>query len=220
MGLSSKYKSEGHCWICPLGCLYVPSDHPHRELIHDKLLLFANKIPHPVYINFYLFELSPLKIHAIKSLNPPAIFDIPDLAVEIIHILDTLSMNHLPCEVKTFVENCDITAHKYNQCTLSGAPDSMLGFKEGLFYNFLSFLDRDEMWRRWIARQERVPTNYLVILPASDGWIESLPAPPMDIPDCLQHRSRKQKPPPSLTTMIITSFHRLGINMPTTIHVG
>merc|ERR1712238_113125 len=89
-----------------------------------------------------------------------------------------------------------ITAHKYNQCTLSGAPDSMLDFKAGLFYNFLSFLDRDEKWRSWIACQERVPTNYLVISPASEGSIESLPAPPTDILDRLQHQSRKQKAPP------------------------
>jgi len=144
-GLSPKYKSKGHCWICHSGGLYIPSDHPHRELIHDKLLLFANKVKHPDYINFHFFVLSPIKIHAIKSLNPPAIFDIPDLVGEIIHILGTLSMNHLPCEVKTFVENCDITAaQKYNQCPLSGALDSMLGFKAGLFYNFLSYLDRDE----------------------------------------------------------------------------
>ena len=65
-------------------------------MIHEKLLLFANRGTHPIYINLPFFELSPIKIHAIKSLNPPAVFDIPDLVAEIIHILDTLSMNHLP----------------------------------------------------------------------------------------------------------------------------
>mmetsp|Transcript_38699 Transcript_38699/g.44219 ORF Transcript_38699/g.44219 Transcript_38699/m.44219 type:complete len:101 (-) Transcript_38699:934-1236(-) len=100
-------------------------------------------------------------------------------------------MNHLPFEVKTFVENCDITAHKYNQRTLSGSSDSMLGFKDGCFYNFLSFLNRDEEWRGWIARQERFPTNHLVILSSSEGLTESLPAPSTDTPDCLQHESRK-----------------------------
>ena len=100
IGLSPKYKSEGHCWIWPGGCIHVPFDHPRRELIHNNLLIFANRVTQPTRINF--FELSPIKIHAIKALNPPAEL-IPDLVAEIIHILDTLSMNHLPCEVKTFV---------------------------------------------------------------------------------------------------------------------
>ena len=49
--LSLKYKSEGLCWICPLGCLYLPSSHPDREKIQEKLLLFANKGTHPIYFN-------------------------------------------------------------------------------------------------------------------------------------------------------------------------
>jgi len=55
-GLSPKYKSKGHCWICPWDGLYVPFDHPYRELIHDKLLTFANKFTHPNRINFHFFN--------------------------------------------------------------------------------------------------------------------------------------------------------------------
>ena len=50
---------------------------------------------------------------------------------EIILILETLSINHLPCEVKTFVKNYDITAHRYNQRTLIGDSDSMQSFCSG-----------------------------------------------------------------------------------------
>ena len=57
-----------------------------------------------------------MKIHAIKSLHSPKNFgDIPEIVEEIIYILETLSMNHLPPEVKTFVKICDIMAHQYNQ---------------------------------------------------------------------------------------------------------
>ena len=43
---------------------------------------------------------------------------------------------------------------------------------------------------------------------------------PFDAPNCPNHKSRKWKAPPSLTTMMITSFHRLGSNIPATSHVG
>ena len=47
----------GYCWICPLGCLYVPRSHPDREKIQEELLLFANKGTHQIYINLPFFEL-------------------------------------------------------------------------------------------------------------------------------------------------------------------
>jgi len=69
IGLQPKYGPDGHCWICPLGCLYVPRSHPEREKIQEELLIFANKVTHPIYTNLPFFELSPMKIHAIKSLS-------------------------------------------------------------------------------------------------------------------------------------------------------
>ena len=39
---------------------------------------------------------------------------IPELVENIIHILETISMNHLPQKVKMFVKHCDIKAHQYN----------------------------------------------------------------------------------------------------------
>ena len=59
IGLSPKYESKGHCWICPLGCLYVPSGHPKRELMQEILLLFANKGTHPIYINLPFLNYHP-----------------------------------------------------------------------------------------------------------------------------------------------------------------
>ena len=69
-----------------------------------------------------------MKIHVIKSLNSLVMGDILKLVEEFILILETLSMNHLPREVKMFIKNCNITAHQYNQSTLIGASDSMQGF--------------------------------------------------------------------------------------------
>ena len=64
IGLCSKYISKEHCWICPLGCLYVPASYPKRERIQEQILLFANKGTHPIYINLPFFKISPMKIHA------------------------------------------------------------------------------------------------------------------------------------------------------------
>ena len=70
MGLKPDYRSNGRgCWICPLGCMYVPGGHSQREEIHEALLTFANKGSHPNYVNLPFFDLSPNKIHAIKSIK-------------------------------------------------------------------------------------------------------------------------------------------------------
>ena len=46
-----------------------------------------------------------MKIHALKSLNSSEIgYGIPEIVEDIIDILETLSMNHLPHEVKIFVK--------------------------------------------------------------------------------------------------------------------
>ena len=135
---------KGHCWICPLGFLYVPASHPNREYIQEKLLTFANKRTHPIYINLPFFVLSPMKIHAIKSINFPGVVE------STIDILETLSMNYLPCEVKTFVKNCDITAHQYNQRTLIGDSDSMQGFCGGSYMGIQNFLDN------YISKERKV----------------------------------------------------------------
>ena len=75
-----------------------------------------------------------MKIHALKSLNSLEMgYGITEIVEDSIDILETFSINHLPHKVKMFVKNCDITAHQYNQRTLIGASDSMLGFQIGHF---------------------------------------------------------------------------------------
>ena len=60
IGLEPNYNSDGRgCFICPLGCLYVPASHPQREEFHEALLRIANKGSHPIYVNLPFFELSP-----------------------------------------------------------------------------------------------------------------------------------------------------------------
>ena len=148
--------SKGHCWICPLGCLYVPRSHPHWEKIQEYLLVFANKGTHPIYTNLPFFELSPMKIHAIKSLDlHPSEVGLGLLVGDIIESLDQLSMNHLPRNVKMFVKHCDITTHEYNQRTLIGAPDSLWGFDARHFSGMNIDNYQKSEWDNWIARQQK-----------------------------------------------------------------
>ena len=127
--------------------------------IQEELLLFANKGTHPIYINLPFFELSPMKIHALKSLNSSEMnYGIPEIVEDIIDILEILSMNHLPHEVKMSVTNCDITAHQYNQRTFIGASDSMLGFcfRHLNTMNINNYQLNPE-WEDWIACQQMEP---------------------------------------------------------------
>ena len=60
--LKPNYKSNGKgCWICPLGCLYVPSGHPQREEFHKALLTIANKGSRPIYVNLPFSNYHPTK---------------------------------------------------------------------------------------------------------------------------------------------------------------
>ena len=103
-------KSQGHCWICPLGCLFVPSRHPHHQHLCDKLLIFANKGSHPVFrLHQTVFELCPHKIHRLKQTFPKAV-------PLILLTLEGLSLNEVAPEVKLFVRLCDTTAHQYEHC--------------------------------------------------------------------------------------------------------
>ena len=160
MGLRPNYKSDGRgCWIFPLGCLYVPSGHPRREEFHEALLTIANKGSHPIYVKLTYFELSPDKIHAIKSINTTE-----NLTEYIIHILYNISINHLPHEVEMFVRNCDTTKHQYNQCTLIGSSDCLLGYSGTLANNwnlgnldfFLELTATPEEWKGWLAIKQKL----------------------------------------------------------------
>ena len=96
-------KSGGQCWICPLGCMYVPLNHPDREQVQDTLLKIANKGIHPMYPNLPFFELSRRKILQLATVHYKIM-----IAGPIIEMLENISMNKLPPEVKQFVNNCYI----------------------------------------------------------------------------------------------------------------
>ena len=120
IGLKPNHNSDGRgCFICPLGCLYVPASHPRREEFHEALLTIANKGSHPIYINLPFFELSPWKIHTIKSMYKEEKLNM-DYIIDILH---NISLTHLPHKVETFVRNCGTTRYKYNQFTLLGSYD-------------------------------------------------------------------------------------------------
>ena len=104
-----------------------------------------------------------MKIHAIKSLNSLE-RGIPELVEDIIDILETLSMNYLPCKVKMFVKNFVIIAHQYKQRTLIGASDSMLGFrgKEHFSNMCINNYQLNPEWEGWISRQQKMNLNLLL----------------------------------------------------------
>ena len=104
-------KSQGHCWICPLCCLFVPSYHTHHQKLRNKLLIFTNKGSHPVFYHQTVFELFLHKIHALKR---TANNTVPS----ILTTLEGLSTNEVPPdhEVKLFDRLCNTTAHQYKHC--------------------------------------------------------------------------------------------------------
>ena len=122
-------------------------------------MTFANKGAHPIYVNLPFFELSPNKIHAIKSIKLPE-----NLPEYIIQILEIISLNHLPHEVKLFVRHCDTTKHQYNQCTLIGSSDSLLGYSGTRDNNwnirnldfFLELVSIPEEWEGYRASQQNI----------------------------------------------------------------
>ena len=131
-------KCKGLCWICPLGCIFVPSKHNCSiQEIHKKLSLIANRGIHPIFnrgplhganptaetLQKIVFELSPDKIYSLKSATNNA-------TSEILSTLEFISMNIIPPEVKTFVRLCDPKRITYNSCTLDTFPEDLRKFKK------------------------------------------------------------------------------------------
>ena len=167
---------------------------------------------HLIYVNLTFFELSSNKIHATKSINITE-----NLTDYIIHILHNISLNHLPHEVETFVRNCDTTNHQYDQCTLFGSSDCLLGSSGNPAINlgnmdfFSELTATPEDWPRLLASKQELLDELIVDedydpLDPSQRWLESRlrKSPlknyvnyndynPFDSPNRLQHKSRKQK---------------------------
>ena len=115
-------KPKGHCWIYPLGFLTVPPCHPLRDQVQDLFLKFVNEGSHPFYRNQIFFEISPHKIHELKSIRFKS--SSINIAEHLIRILESISMNILPQEVKLFVRICNNKKYHYNKCTLIGPLDA------------------------------------------------------------------------------------------------
>ena len=154
IGLKPNHNSDGRgCFICPLGCLYVPAGHPQREEFHEALLTITNKGSHPIYVNLPFFELSPWKIHTIKRMYKEEESN-TDYIIDILH---TISLNHLPHEVETFVRNCDTTNNQY-KWTLIDFFDRVRvsGVQLGHLDFFLELSASPEGWKRWQAKKQEL----------------------------------------------------------------
>ena len=99
--------------------------------------LIANRGIHPIFnrgplhdaspttevLQKIVFELSPDKIYGLKSATNNA-------TSEILSILEFISMNIIPPEVKTFVRLCDPKRITYDSCTLDTFPEDLRKFKK------------------------------------------------------------------------------------------
>ena len=141
-----------------------------------------------------------MKIHAIKSLNSSEI-GLSELVETIIDLLNTLFMNYLPREVKMFVKNCDITAHQYNQRTLIGPSDSILGFSVKRFGNMnIDNYQVNQEWEGWIARQQKTePESSAAMYTSSED--EEKGYDNNHISSALQHRLELKLPEPGHETV-------------------
>ena len=105
LGMSPK--TQGHCCICPLGCLFLPICHPNHQKLCNKLLIFANNRIHSVFRHQIVFKLCPHKIHGLKQTSK-------NKFSSILTTLERLSINEVPPEVKMLVRLCNTSDHQYN----------------------------------------------------------------------------------------------------------
>ena len=77
----------------------------------------------------------------------------------IIDILHTISLNHLPHKVETFVRNCDTTNNQYKR-TMTDSFDCVRvsGVHLGNLDFFLELLASPKEWKGWQAKNK----NYLI----------------------------------------------------------
>ena len=163
IGLGPDSASNGRgCWICPLGRLYVPVGHS-QKVFHEALLTIANKGSHPIHVNLIYFELSPNKIHAIKSIKTKE-----NLIENIIHILHNISLNFLPHEVEMFIRNCNTTKHQYKR-TLIGSSDCLRVSSNNPSVNlgnlnldfFIELILTPEDWKGWHASRQKILDKFI-----------------------------------------------------------
>jgi hypothetical protein len=93
------------CWTCPDGVIYLEAFHDLYASAYDFLVAIADPVARPEYIHQY--KLKPFSLYAAVATNIET--------DAIISVLDRLSKNELPKQVRKFIKDC---TEKVSACLL------------------------------------------------------------------------------------------------------
>lgn len=84
------------CWTCPDGCIFLEAFHDLYVSAYDFLVAIAEPVARPEFVHQY--KLTPYSLYAAVATNIET--------ESIISVLERLSKNSLPKEVKKFIREC------------------------------------------------------------------------------------------------------------------
>jgi len=93
------------CWTCPDGTIYLEAFHDWYVSAYDFLVAIAEPVARPEFIHQY--KLTPYSLYAAVATNIET--------ASILAVLERLSKNALPSQVKTFITEC---TQKYGKAKL------------------------------------------------------------------------------------------------------
>lgn len=93
------------CWTCPDGTIYLEAFHDLYVSAYDFLVAIAEPVARPEFIHQY--KLTPYSLYAAVATNIET--------ASILAVLERLSKNALPTQVKTFITEC---TQKYGKAKL------------------------------------------------------------------------------------------------------
>jgi DNA excision repair protein ERCC-3 len=99
------------CWTCPDGVIYLEAFHDLYASAYEFLVAIADPVARPEYIHQY--KLKPFSLYAAVATN---------IETEaIITVLDRLSKNELPKQVRKFIQDCTakVKALRVYCCSMS-----------------------------------------------------------------------------------------------------
>jgi Helicase conserved C-terminal domain/Type III restriction enzyme, res subunit len=116
------------CWTCPDGTLYLEAFHDLYTSAYDFLVAIAEPVARPEFVHQY--KLTPYSLYAAVATNIDT--------EAILSVLERMSKNKLPKQVKTFVRDC---TQKYGKAKLVLKHNKF--YVESEFHTVLRELLRD-----------------------------------------------------------------------------
>jgi DNA excision repair protein ERCC-3 len=105
------------CWTCPDGVIYLEAFHDLYASAYEFLVAIADPVARPEYIHQY--KLKPFSLYAAVATNIET--------DAIITVLDRLSKNELPNQVRKFIQDCTEKVKTRSVCC-STSPHLPLSF--------------------------------------------------------------------------------------------